>query len=1108
MNRFAGVHQFHPTTAHGDAITQQMLELQRCLEQMGLNSQIFAVHVEAGLQDRIQPIQSYDGSPDNVLLVHHSLGNPVLDEVCDLSDEIVAIYHNLTPERYFSDPRFRQLIRLGHEQLALLSHRSRVGIADSNYNRREMLAVGFRRVEVLPVRVDYKRFARVAAESPFESTDWLYVGRIVGNKCQHELVQAFAMYTGAFDNEARLVLIGDTTVSEYYVDFVRSEAVRLGISDRVVILGKVSDRQLVSAFAGAGVFVSMSEHEGFGVPIVEAMAAGLPVVAFGGAAVPEVMGGAGILLRDKAPEVVAATVQAIRADPAMRNRLVERQFVRVDQIERFDVPGLLSRVIDRASGNERHLEVQVQGPFESSSSVALLNREIACGLDRLPDRALSIYATEGGGDYQPDQASLDRHPDATELFERSIGVSYPDVVIRQMYPPRVIDSRGAITVEYLDWQENLIPPAMADDFNRYLNGAGVTSNFVRRALKDSGVDVPIRVVGVGVPPHDHAAKMDAPELEGMRSFCFLNIGSAFIREGTDVLLHSYFSEFDGSDDVTLVLKSFPNPHNHLGELLEDLRANHSNPPDVKWIDRDLDDREITSLYNLAHCYLHPARSEGFGLPVAQAMAAAIPVISLAYSGLADFVSDRTATTISFNLEPAFTHLAVPGSIWAEPHGDQLASEMRRMVDEPGRYEIREKVGRARELVTKEFSWDAVCRRWDNFISELEEAATSPRVAMVSPWNSRCQVAQYTRHIVDNARGSITFEIFARKGAEIVDPSAEMDVIRTWTSRSQPDLSELESALDFYDPDVVHIQFDFGFFDLGRLAELIERQIGQRGVVMTLHRTRDTESEGELVSLGSIKSDLERLDRLIVHQDRDARALAEFGLTTNVSVVPRGAPQPSKITHDEARKAIALGQRPVVATYGSLLPNYGTIQLVQVIDALRPEFPDICLLAVCPGHPDCGSRPYEDEVRGEIHARGLADSVMLITDYLPPEVSQTILRVADMIVLPYRNAEESASVALRFVLSVERPIVVTDEPIFADCRDFVLAVDPSNQVWVEDALRRVITDVELQRDLAARASAGARRFRWSRIAADHREIYAAARRAHDRRHSLLETPIRP
>ena len=252
------------------------------------------------------------------------------------------------------------------------------------------------------------------------------------------------------------MLIGDTSVSDY-VAFVQREALRLGVADRVVMLGKVSDNHLRSAFAGAGVFVSMSEHEGFGVPILEAMAAGVPVVAFGAAAVPEIMGGAGVLLRVKDPEVVAATVQALRADPGLRERLVDRQFVRIRKVQEFDVSALLERVIDRASGHEQPFEVQIQGPFETSYSLAVMNRKLACGLDELPDRAVSIYATEGPGDYEPDRRDLARHPRATALFRRSGDVPYPDFVIRQMYPPRVIDSPGGITCEYFGWEESRLP---------------------------------------------------------------------------------------------------------------------------------------------------------------------------------------------------------------------------------------------------------------------------------------------------------------------------------------------------------------------------------------------------------------------------------------------------------------------------------------------------------------------------------------------------------------------------------------------------------------------------------------------------------------------------
>jgi glycosyltransferase involved in cell wall biosynthesis len=121
--------------------------------------------------------------------------------------------------------------------------------------------------------------------------------------------------------------------------------------------------------------------------------------------------------------------------------------------------------------------------------------------------------------------------------------------------------------------------------------------------------------------------------------------------------------------------------------------------------------------------------------------------------------------------------------------------------------------------------------------------------------------------------------------------------------------------------------------------------------------------------------------------------------------------------------------------------------------------------------------------------------MLISEYLPEETSRVMLRGVDAIVLPYRDTGESSSAALRFLLPLERPIVVTDQPIFADCRDWVLAVDPTDPVLMHEALRRVLTDDRFKSDLASRARAGANKLRWSRIISDHREIYCASRHAH-------------
>ena len=118
--------------------------------------------------------------------------------------------------------------------------------------------------------------------------------------------------------------------------------------------------------------------------------------------------------------------------------------------------------------------------------------------------------------------------------------------------------------------------------------------------------------------------------------------------------------------------------------------------------------------------------------------------------------------------------------------------------------------------------------------------------------------------------------------------------------------DLSEALRLSDADVVHLQFNFGFFELSRLAQLIERELETRGVVITLHRTKDATIDGEVVSLSSIKTALERVDRLIVHQVDDLGVLADMGLSENVSVVPLGTSTPPAISSTEARAVRDLG----------------------------------------------------------------------------------------------------------------------------------------------------------------------------------------------------------
>ena len=135
--------------------------------------------------------------------------------------------------------------------------------------------------------------------------DWLFVGRVTPNKCQHDVVKAFAAYRRLHDPQARLHLVGGVASSPTRRLCARSCAASSS-TDCVDLTGPVSAGGLAAYYRNADVFVCLSEHEGFCVPLLESMHHHVPVVAFAATAVPETLDGAGICLPDKAPAVVAA----------------------------------------------------------------------------------------------------------------------------------------------------------------------------------------------------------------------------------------------------------------------------------------------------------------------------------------------------------------------------------------------------------------------------------------------------------------------------------------------------------------------------------------------------------------------------------------------------------------------------------------------------------------------------------------------------------------------------------------------------------------------------------------------------------------------------------
>jgi hypothetical protein len=100
-------------------------------------------------------------------------------------------------------------------------------------------------------------------------------------------------------------------------------------AERIHLLGRVSASQLSACYAVATAYLSMSRHEGFGVPLLEAMERGVPLVAYGAAAVPETMGGAGLATRTRDPLEVAQLLAVLEREPELRQKIIAGQRARL-----------------------------------------------------------------------------------------------------------------------------------------------------------------------------------------------------------------------------------------------------------------------------------------------------------------------------------------------------------------------------------------------------------------------------------------------------------------------------------------------------------------------------------------------------------------------------------------------------------------------------------------------------------------------------------------------------------------------------------------------------------------------------------------------------------
>ena len=328
------IHQWLPAAHRGDAVGDNARMMRDVLRSWGHRSDIFALSIDDGLAGDVRPWQDAGARQGDITIFHFAIPSPMTRAFGTLPGARVLHYHNVTPAHFFApyDAGICRMAAEGRRELAALAGRTDLALGVSEYNRQELEALGFDRTGVLPIVVDTARLTGAPPVPALESllqdglANILFVGRVAPNKRIDDHIRLAEQYKRYVDVYYRFIFVGNyDAVPGYYATVRALIAEYKMLPERFWFTGPVPDRELAAYYRHAHAYVSLSEHEGFCVPLVEAMAMDVPILAYGAAAVPETLGGAGVTFAPKDLELAAECLGALVYDDPLRQQVIAGQ---------------------------------------------------------------------------------------------------------------------------------------------------------------------------------------------------------------------------------------------------------------------------------------------------------------------------------------------------------------------------------------------------------------------------------------------------------------------------------------------------------------------------------------------------------------------------------------------------------------------------------------------------------------------------------------------------------------------------------------------------------------------------------------------------------------
>lgn len=987
----------------------------------------------------------------DVWLIVHSLYIQNFEYILNLKGHKILRYHNITPSIYFDDVYLKQIIQKGIAQTAKLKDIVSTVWSDSKYNSLELIKMGYTNILELPIVLSFKKLENnnklVQNDQIIEllnkyNFNFLVSGRIVENKRCYEIAKFFDEISKKLNCNIALHYIGDSKSRQVYTNQI------LSLNNKsIYVHGIVSDRDYVTFFKNADTLLIYSDHEGFCVPILEAMNYSLPILAKDTTAIPYTLKNGGFLVNNQS-DFIERMKYLVKLKMSDLNTFTKLKNISNKAFEVNYSSNIIYNKLQKLIENigNKPVSIKISGPYDSNYSLAKVNRDLALAiLNNWENSNVNMESREGNGVYLPNLNYVKSLSSDQKYLINSNVYNFPtDLEIRNMWPPSTEGRLSKYVFSNFAWEESLISSDLVLRLNKF-DLVLASSLSTQKALLDSGVHIPIHILGNTITPNtdDYVYKFDRNFKD--KQITFLHISSCFLRKSPDKLIQAFCNAFDANDNVRLIIKTFENPHNEIAKIIKE-KNNKKLKIEVIW--DEYDENQMNALYQKADVYISPSRGEGFNLPVAEAMLRNIPTIVTGWGGHMDFCDTTNSFLVDYVLTQSKAHVTVNGSMWAEPILENLVANMQNVYKRliASDKELVKISSSGRDKLLSKYSPESLVNSLKNIYVNFDNLKKRKNYGVVTTWNKKCGIATYSKDLygefdLDKYR----LFIFSDNSKSIIED--EINVIKCWDENNidENNLSDVFHHCINQNLDILDIQFNFGFFKLDCVGNLA-KNLHNKGIQLnvTLHSVNDTRNPlGEILSISQLIPYIEYIDNIYVFKDSEK----EYIMTKNIPedkirVIPHGIKLPKHVDHNkltQLREKLGLLNCKVISTHGFLLPHKGVEELIKVIYKLKQNKYNCKLLAITASH-------YNNEVSVQtlqkcnelISKYGLENEVYIVTDFLSDEEIFTALSISDVIVFNYLNTLESASGAIRKALQTDVPIIVNDSGIFDDIREYCIS----------------------------------------------------------------------